>query len=401
MKKYIIIKKDVLMTQSLYVNIHPEILDWVMQKAQMGNASNSVLDMIAKWISGEKSPTFKQIEDVSKKTSIPFGYFFLEKPPVEECKIVEFRTIDSISLRNPSRNLIDTVDQMVNIQEWMTEYNKDNGLSEYSFVGIIKISDSVSFTADKIRQELELPLEWFDKYRISEEAYKYLRNSIANLGILVMMNGVVGNNTRRKLSVEEFRAFTLVNPYAPLIFINSRDTINGKIFSLLHELMHIWIGADNFYNDMYGASHLVSKEEQFCNAVAAEILVPDSIFSEEWAKQSGDTEYIITKLTKRFVCSRIVLLRKALENCMINQDEFERLLSLFQGQFMLSQSQKQNKVSGGGDFYRALAAKWDKKVIQALYASAQSGRTLYKDVYRMTNTTGKTFHKLVEMASSI
>ena len=175
------------MTQSLSVTIHPEILDWVMQKAQMGNASNSVLDMIAKWISGEKSPTFKQIEDVSKKTSIPFGYFFLEKPPVEECKIVEFRTIDSISLRNPSRNLIDTVDQMVNIQEWMAEYNKDNGLSEYSFVGIIKISDSVSFTADRIRQELELPLEWFDKYRISEEAYKYLRNSIANLGILVMM----------------------------------------------------------------------------------------------------------------------------------------------------------------------------------------------------------------------
>lgn len=383
------------------VNIQPAILDWAMQKAQMGSAGSSVIDLLEKWISGEKTPTFNQIEEVSKKTSIPFGYFFLEKPPVEECKIVEFRTIDSISLQNPSRNLIDTVDLMSNVQEWMAEYNKDNGVSEYSFVGSVEISDGISFTADRIRQELGLSLSWFDEFKSSVEAYKSLRNSITNLGIFVMMNGVVGNNTHRTLSVEEFRAFTLINPYAPLIFINSRDTDNGKLFSLLHELIHIWIGVDNFYNDTYGASQKVSKEEQFCNAVAAEILVPDSIFSEEWSKQNGNSEHIINELGKRFVCSRFVLLRKALDNGKIDQKEFGRLLSLFQRQFMETQNQKQDKASGGGDFYRTLGTKWDKRFIQALYTSAQSGRTPYRDVYRMTNTTGKTFHELVGRVGGI
>ena len=386
---------------SLFVNIHPSILEWAMKKAQMGNVSNSVLNLIAKWISGKKSPTFNQIKDVSKKSGIPFGYFFLEKPPVEECKIVEFRTIDSISLQNPSQNLIDTVDHMQNIQEWMAEYNKNNGISANPFVGSIKITDTILSATNKIRQELELSLEYFDKYKASTDAYRYLRNSITNLGILVMMNGIVGNNTHRTLKLEEFRAFTLINPYAPLIFINSRDTDNGKLFSLLHELVHIGIGIDNFYNDTYGISQIVSKQEQFCNAVAAEILVPDSTFSEEWSKQSGDSEHIITKLSKRFVCSRFVLLRKAIDNGKINQNEFERLLRLFKSQFRVLQDRKQNKASGGGDFYKTLVTKWDKKFIQALYTSAQDGRTLYRDVYRMTNTTGKTFHELVEKIGSI
>ena len=383
------------------VNVQPAILDWAMQKAQMGSASSSVIDMIAKWISGEKTPTFNQIEDVSRKISIPFGYFFLDEPPVEECKIVDFRTIDSISVHNPSRNLIDTVDLMSSVQEWMAEYNKDNGASKYVFVGSAKISDGVAFTADVIRQELGLSLNWFDDLRSSAEAFRSLRNSIMNLGVLVMMNGVVGNNTHRTLSVEEFRAFTLIDLYAPLIFINSRDTENGKLFSLLHELVHVWIGKDNFYNDTYGISQKVSKEEQFCNAVAAEILVPDSIFSAEWSKQSGSTEHIISELGKRFVCSRFVLLRKALDTGKIDQTEYGRLLKLFQKQFKAAQHQRQDKGSGGGDFYRTLSTKWDKRFIQALYASAQSGRTQYRDAYRLTNTTGKTFHELVGKAGGI
>ena len=148
------------------VNVQPAILDWAMQKAQMGSASSSVIDMIAKWISGEKTPTFNQIEDVSRKISIPFGYFFLDEPPVEECKIVDFRTIDSISVHNPSRNLIDTVDLMSSVQEWMAEYNKDNGASKYAFVGGAKISDGVVFTADVIRQELGLSPNWFDDFKV-------------------------------------------------------------------------------------------------------------------------------------------------------------------------------------------------------------------------------------------
>jgi len=386
---------------SVTVNVNPAILNWVMQKVQVENVNSSVIEMITKWISGEKAPTFNQIEEVSRKIGIPFGYFFLEKPPIEKCEIVDFRTVDSINIQNPSRNLIDTVDSMSSVQEWMAEYNKDNGASEYTFVGSLKISDGVIPAADVIRKELNLNLDWFKNLKTAKEAFNILRNSIAGIGVIIMMNGIVGNNTHRTLSVSEFRAFTLVDPYAPLIFINSRDTDNGKLFSLLHELVHVWIGKDDFYNDTHGVSQKVSKEEQFCNAVAAEILVPNSMFLNEWSKQSGNSETIIYTLENKFICSRFTLLIKAFNTGKIEKNEFHKLLNLFKEQFEVIQSQKQNKKSGGGDFYRTLSNKWDRKFIQALYASAQSGRTQYRDVYLLTNTTGTTFHELIRKVGNI
>lgn len=380
---------------SVSVKVNPTILNWLMQKAQQGNVGSSVIDLIKKWISGEKEPTFSQIETVSKNINIPFGYFFLDKPPVEECKIVDFRTVDSISIHNPSRDLIDTVDLMSRVQEWMSEYNRDNGASEYVFVGSVKTTDGVIPVANTIREELKLGLNWFADFRNAKEAFNSLRNTIADLGVIVMMNGIVGNNTHRTLNVSEFRAFTLTDPYAPLIFINFRDTDNGKLFSLLHELVHIWIGKDNFYNDTHGISQKVSKEEQFCNAVAAEILVPDSVFIAEWSTKTGSNEMIIYDLEKKFVCSRFTLLIKAFNTGRIEKAEFNRLLNLFKKQFETMQNQKQEKISGGGDFYRTLATKWDRKVIQAMYSGVQSGRNQYRDVYRLTNTNGKTFHELV------
>lgn len=372
-----------------------------MQKAQQGNVGSSVIDLIKKWISGEKEPTFSQIETVSKNINIPFGYFFLDKPPVEECKIVDFRTVDSISIHNPSRDLIDTVDLMSSVQEWMSEYNRDNGASEYVFVGSVKTTDDVIHTAKTIRKELNLNLNWFEDFRNAREAFNSLRNTIADIGVIVMMNGIVGNNTHRPLNVSEFRAFALTDPYAPLIFINSRDADNGKLFSLLHELVHVWIGKDNFYNDVYGLSQKVSKEEQFCNAVAAEILVPDSIFIDEWSRQTGSNETIIYELEKKFICSSFTLLIKAFNTRRIEKAEFNRLLNLFKGQFEAILNQKQEKISGGGDFYRTLATKWDRKVIQAMYSGVQSGRNQYRDVYRLTNTNGKTFHELVRKAGIV
>ena len=375
------------------VKVNPTILNWLMQKAQQSNVGSSVIDLIKKWISGEKEPTFSQIETVSKKTNIPFGYFFLEKPPIEDCKIVNFRTVDSIGIQNPSRDLIDTVDMMSGVQEWMAEYNKDNGASMYEFVGSIKITDGLIHASNTIREGLNLNPNWFESFRNAKEAFNNLRNTISDLGVIVMMNGIVVNNTHRTLNVSEFRAFALTDPYAPLIFINSRDTDNGKLFSLLHELVHVFIGKDDFYNDTHGVSQKVSKEEQFCNAVAAEILVPNSMFLNEWSKQNGNIETIICALEKKFICSRFTLLIKAFNTGKIGKIEFNRFLNLFQEQFEVMQ--KQDRASGGGDFYRTLATKWDKKVIQAMYSGVQSGRNQYRDVYRLTNTTGKTFHELV------
>lgn len=296
------------------VSVAPEIINWVIEKIQFGTVNNSVFELLNKWKSGEKVPTFNQIEDVSKKTNIPFGYFFLEKPPVEECKIVEYRTLDSIAVQNPSRNLIDTVDMMSNVQEWMIDYVKENGQEPLSFVGTDQKEKGAMKIAAHIRSELHLSLDWFSGSKSASDSFRTLRQRLEDAEIMVMMNGIVGTNTHRKLSLDEFRAFTLVDPYVPLIFINSCDTDNGKLFSLVHETAHIWIGTNSFYNTPYADSRSTNALEVLCNAVAGELLVPSGLFLEKWEQTAGSALDRTGSLAKYFHCSRYVIIRRALDN---------------------------------------------------------------------------------------
>ena len=376
------------------VQVEPEVLQWVMQTAIQQNAENETIDKIEHWIAGDITPTFHQLEELARKTNIPVGYFFLKKPPVESCRIVDFRTVDSISVVNPSRNLLDTVDAMSRAQEWMSEYKKNSGAEPCPYVGCIKISDGCAAAAKRIRSELGLEIQWFAEFRNAIAAFRELRKRIAALGILVMMNGVVGNNTHRKLSTNEFRAFTLIDQYAPLIFINTTDSENGKLFSLLHELVHVMLGKASFYNDEYGSLTYSNKEEQFCNAVAADLLVPEEIFITEWKQHHGTTAEIVEALEQLFVCSAFVLLRKALDCSLIATEEYNRYVKLYEKRYQ--DHRDGMPANSGGNYYNTMKSRWDPNFVQALGSSVASGRTQYREAYYLTNTTGKTFAALAE-----
>ena len=375
------------------VVVKPEIISWVLQSIQFENVASSVIELLNKWQSGEKTPTFNQVEDISKKTNIPFGYFFLDKPPVEECPIVDYRTVNSISIPEPSRNLIDTLDLMTDIQNWMTDYVIDNGQDEIDYVGSASVNDNVAEIVNSIRNALDLDKEWYVNSSGAADSFKILKTKLDALGVLVMMNGIVGNNTRRKLNVEEFRAFTLVNKYAPLIFINTCDSETGKLFSLLHETAHIWLGVDSFYNDQISSGSDESNTEQVCNAVAAELLVPKDIFIAQWRISAGNNMEKLNILSKYFKCSRYVIARKALDTGKISKKVYGELVAALTKQYK-DWKDKQSKGSGG-DYYRTLGSKLDHRLVFALASSASEGRTQYTEVYRLTNTNRKTFSKLL------
>ena len=378
------------------VSIAPEILNWIIEKVQFGNINRSVFDLLSKWKTGEKVPTFNQVEEVSKKTNIPLGYFFLEKPPVENCRIVEYRTIDSLAVQEPSRNLIDIVDMMTGAQEWMIEYVQDNGQEPLSFVACDKKENDASSIANHIRDTLKLDTVWFENSKSAADSFRIIRHRLENAGIMVMMSGTVGSNTHRKLSVDEFRAFTLVDPYVPLIFINVCDSDNGKLFSLLHETAHIWLGTDSFYNEPYASDHKVNNVEVLCNAVAAELLVPESVFMDQWNQTGGTALARTEELAKHFKCSKYVIIRRALDYQKISSEQYNETVRFLQKQYNNWRISHSQEKGAGGNYYRTLGSKLDHRFVNALAQSAREGRTQYTEVYRLTNTNRKTFSRLVD-----
>lgn len=372
------------------VQIAPAIINWVISQTQLGELSQEVANNLQAWKNGDKTPTFNQIENASKATGIPLGYFFLQTPPVEDKSLIECRTIDSLTVKNPSRDLMNTIHDMEMIQDWMREQLIADGFDPLDYVG--KSRANAKEIAESIRKILDIEIDWYKKV-VNGDSFGYIRSAISESGVIVMANGVVGNNTHRPLSVDEFRAFTIIDEYAPLIFINSNDSNGAKLFSLFHEFAHVCLGHNSFFNDRYGIGEKVSKIETVCNAVAAELIVPQDLFIKEWNSViNGNTEkQAIIKLSSKFKCGTMVVARRALDNGFIPFGVYKEISQLAVKLY----NEQRKKKSAGGDYYNTLSSRIDKRFLCKLAASVAEGNTLYMDAYRLTNTNRNTFEKLI------
>ena len=382
------------------VNISSDMLKWIVSQASSYGFSDTVRDYLEKWQNGN-APTFNQIEKVSKSTGIPLGYFFLQKPPVENITLVNYRTIDSEQLSNPSRNLIDTLHDMDLVQEWVREYQIANGNLPCAFVGLFKNETKYTTIAENIRNLLNIKIDWYNQTKTVEESFNFLRAAISNLGVVVMMSGVVGNNTHRPLDIEEFRAFAVVDEYAPLIFINANDSINGRLFSLVHEFVHICKGENSLYNDMVYVEHTVQPIEILCNAVAAEILVPHNVFITEWNNtviNQDNLIFNIDQIAKKFKCGTMVIARRAYDNGFIDYSTYQQICKTAINSYNRNRKKKKEE-GGGGDYYKTLASRLDRRFLDMVVGSVRSGTMQYTDAFRLTNTSRATFDVLIQKIS--
>lgn len=377
---------------TLAIDISPKVLEWAIRYVELSDMGTSSLELLKKWQIGEKKPTFSQLRDISARINIPFGYFLLQDPPVEHYPLVDFRTVDSMHLNNPSRNLLDTIDSMTEAQTWMIDYVRSNDITPLSYVGALSENDSVSLVVNLIRDVLNLQSDWNSGFKDVPTAYKFIKTRISDSGTMVMQSGIVGSNTRRKLDLEEFRAFTLINEYVPLIFINSVDSETGKIFSVFHEFAHIIVGQNNLYNSWIFDDRENGKLEALCNAAAAELMVPDELFIVKWNTLAENVDEKILSLAKCFKCSRFVIVRKALDNGFVTKQIYKKMIDKFKEELSRISS---ISTKGGGDYYRNKCSQLDRNLVFALNASIKEGKTQYTEAYRITKTNAKTFDKVL------
>ena len=379
------------------VPIHAPVIDWIMQNVHEDQVAPDVLDQLNAWKTGEKQPTLKQLEAMSRKTRIPFGYFLLQTPPDEDIALAEYRTVGSKKNQKPSRELIDILDQMTAIQDWMRDELKREQSDATSFVGSCSLHDSTGEIAQRIRDDLALKTNWYREGKNAEDNFNRLRNTLVQHGLLIFTGGKVGANTHRPLDVKEFRAFTLIDTHAPLIFINTTDTANGRLFSLLHETVHVWLGENSLFNNPEWSDERVSLLEQKCNAVAAELLVPAADFSAVW-DSSIPVEDMIGQAARHFRCSEAVILRRAYTTKKIPRTLYTRMLAFQKKQW---EQTKAHKKKSGGDFYKTLLSNLDHRFLTALERSVIQGNTQDTDAYRLTATNRRTYRGALERMGGV
>ncbi len=358
------------------VAIKPQLLRWACERAGFDVADlEHKFPHLADWVGGAAQPTLKQLEAFAKTTYTPVGYLFLPEPPVEAIPIPDFRAPGNERIGHPSPDLLDTIYVCQQRQEWFRNYARSMGESPLAFVGSVRVADDVVRTAARIRVELGVDLDARRRMPTWTNALRHLIEQADGLGILVMCNGVVHNNNYRHLDPQEFRGFAMADDLAPLVFINGADTKAAQMFTLAHELAHIWLG-QSAVSDSQPTAVPVQQVERWCNEVAAELLVPLEAMRQAY-QPDGDLADEAGRLARRFKVSTLVILRRILDVGGLTQQEFWEAYHAEVARLRAIPRRR------GGNFYLTQAARVSKRFAAALCASTLEGQTRYTDAFRM------------------
>ena len=360
--------------------VKPELLTWARERVDysLKEAEQAISTNYGNWENGKGEPTIKQLETIAHKFYVPFGYLFLDQPPQERLPISDFRIIGNQHPKRPSPNLLETIYDAQRKQAWLKEQKIEDEEG--------RVFELMPRTTEEQIVSVINELLSIETLRDRANTYDVFLNSLIKKlherEFLVIRNSVVGNNTHRALDSNEFRGFALFDEYAPLIFINGKDYKAAQIFTLVHELAHLFLGETGLDADY----HL--KVEQKCNQIAGEVLLPESALKAIFKK--GDKLDKLDKIAKHYKVSKFVPLIKARQCNLINQATFGEKWDHFIE--ALAKSSRQSK--GGGQFYNNVKyrAGGDKFILKVIH-STLAGRTLYKDAYSLTGLNSKSFNE--------
>jgi Zn-dependent peptidase ImmA (M78 family) len=361
------------------MDIAPEMLLWAGDRS--GKTRESLVKAfprLPEWEAGTTQPTFNQLESFARATYTPLGYFFLPEPPQISLPIPDLRTVGSERLNHPSPNLLDTIAICLDRQEWYRSFLIEQGEDPLPFVGSLSAKLGVGQAAEIMRTSLDFSLDDRAAMGTWEEALRTLAMNAESIGVLVMSSGVVGSDTHRKLDPDEFRGFALADDYAPVVFVNGADAKSAQIFTLIHELVHIWLGSSAVTNGGVPESDSRTPAdtlEYWVNAVSAELLIPEDSIRSTF-QSTADLVQETTRLSRTFKVSNAVVLRRLADLGLISWEMYRASQTHFE-------SKGRDPLPAGGNFYNTAPVRASRRFTRAVVASTLEGRTLYRDAFRL------------------
>ncbi len=367
------------------VPVNPALIRWARERAGVAQEDLAIrFRKLLDWERGETLPTLQQLEAFARSVHVPFGYLFLDQPPDERLPIADFRTVADTAKSDASPDLIDTLYAMQRRQAWLHEHLFGNGAEPLTFAASAHLGDDPVAVGREMRRTLGLNGGWAAGVRSWQDAVNELRRIIDQVGVMAVINGVVGNDTHRRLNVAEFRGFALTDQYAPLIFVNGADAKSAQMFTLVHELAHIWLGEgglSGFESLLPGGTEV----EDWCNRAAAEFLVPSRALRESWA-QARREENPFEALARSFKVSSVVAARRAMDLKLIGRSSFLEFYESY-----TSQEHHSGATSSGGDFYNNQNARVGRHFATHVIGAAMEGEIGFREAYELTGLWGRTF----------
>ena len=378
-------------TQSETLRLRPDVLRWARERADLTEEDLArrvklKADRVHQWEqSGEISMAWA--ERLADATHSPLGFLFLSFPPYETLPINDFRTRAGDTPLNPSLDLLETVYAMQQRSAWLRDELIDTGAEPVQLVNAYRQGTSCVDAAQAMRSALGLAADWASDAQSWSDAISLLRDHIEAAGVTVVFNGVVGNDTSRRLNPDEFQGFALVDYYAPLIFVNNADYKAAQMFTVVHELAHLFVGQEGVSasESLLPADHEV---ETRCDRIAAEFVVPEAELRTFWPHVTVRADRF-QDIARHFRVSRIVAARRALDLGLIDQPEFFDFYASNK-----AQGGRNAESSEGGNFWNTQRWRIGVRFAASVVRALEAGRLSHREAYTLTGLKGDTFEAM-------
>jgi len=356
-----------------YAQIKPENIRWARERAQLDIAVlakklNVAAEKLLGWENGQDKITFKQAQKLADQLLIPFAYLFLNHFHEEQLPIPDLRTLENQGVNVASVELRKVIANVQEQQQWYKDYCIAQGITQLKFGKQFNLDSSVADIVVDMRSQLNM--QSGQRKGSWEDFLRLLIKQIEALGVLVMRQGDLGHHSK-PLSVDEFRGFAIFDEVAPVIFINQADVPSARLFTLIHELAHIWIGMSGVSD---AAVQTDQKAEVLCNAVAAEFLVPADKLLSLWQDYDNWIDNL-SALKFYFHVSEWVLVRRALTLNLIEGAEYIRYTNKLKQDYI----NRPKKAGSGPSYYLTRKSQLSERFSRAIVAEALSGRILLRD----------------------
>jgi len=372
------------MTEALVTG---SVVSWALERAEVSveEAADHLKvtpEKVGEWQEERAYPTLRQAEKLARKCHVPFGYLFLSRPPEDPLPLPDLRTIANRPITNPSSSLVDVVQDVLRKQDWYREYLEDEGAAPLDFVGRFSADDKAVTIAADIRNTIGLDDDLRRGAGNWENFLDLLARRAEGAGVLVFRSSYVASNTWRPLAVAEFQGFAFVDPLAPVVFINASDWKSAQIFTLAHELAHVWIGESGISNLDYRkrSSDQRVGVDRLSDQIAAETLVPSHDFTSSW-DEGRSTGRNLEALANTFKVSQFVILRRAYENRLVDDAQFRAHYDELRARDRPPAPPKKRQ----GDFYRGLPIRNSRLFTATILSATRTGRVSYRTAARLLN----------------
>ncbi len=380
--------------------ITPNVLKWARESARMTEETAAAkvsvsAEKLKEWEAGTNQPTIKQAQTLAKAYKRPFALFFLPEIPRDFQPLQDFRSNDSKALGTGSIFIIREIQQK---QAWISDSNEENNEPKVPFVGKFSINDNPINVAKDILNTLGInPTNYTNDNPIKEWIDKAESN-----GVFISRTSFI--HSRLKLDSDELQGFAIADPYAPFVFINSDDWNAPQLFTLVHELAHIWIAATGISNNIepdLKHKDKLNPVELFCNEVAANALIPSEVINNIPTTVFNSAREVFNA-SKKLGISSFAFLVRALNLKLISFDSYKELKKSADIEYRAflkreeekKAKQKAQEKKGGPNYYLLQLNKNSRLFTQTVLDAFRGGFIESTQASTLLNVQVNKFHKL-------